>query len=234
MGNVFLVSSEQGDIGKTTIAIKVSIELSNKGKKVILIDLSKGNKKIAEYLKVNEDIIYDVKDVLDATCSMSQATINISENLSILPFPRTTNKWDNIKRECFTNLIVEAKIKYDAIIIDIDGISSCYYIDFVNIENIVIVNNNDYSVVKEINNAFHIAEKYGLSEIMVIINKYNKKDANKGIMLRINDIKKMIGKDVLAIVEKDIKYMNIDYDFLFSKEKNTFNDTINSIVNEMH
>lgn len=233
MGTIFLLSSEQGDIGKTVIGIKSGIELSNRCKKILLIDLSKGNKKISEYLKVDEDIIYDIKDVLDGTCSMEQSVIDISDNLSILPFPRIANKLDNIKKESFSNIINEAKNKYDVTIIDVDGISSCYYIDFANIEGIIIINNNDFSSVKEINNASDIVEKFALKKIIVIINKYDKRNANKGIMLRLNDIKKLIGKDILGIIENEIKYTNIDCDFLFNKDINTFNNTIDYIVNKI-
>jgi len=234
MGTVFLVSSEQIDIGKTIIGIKSGIELSNRGERILLIDLSKGNKKISEYLKVDEDIIYDVKDVLDGICSMEQSVIDISDKLSILPFPRIANKLGNIKKESFSNIINEAKNKYDVTIVDVDGISSFYYIDFANIEGVIIINNNEFSAVKEINNASDIVEKFALKKIIVIINKYNKRNANKGIMLRIKDIKKMIGKDLLGIIEDEIKYTNIDYDFLFNKNINTFNNTIDYIVNKIY
>ena len=233
MGSVFLVSSEQIDIGKTIIGIKSGIELAIRGKKVLLIDLSKGNKKISEYLKVNEDIIYDIKDVLDGTCSMEQSVIDISDKLSILPFPRIANKLDNIKRESFSNLINEAKNKYDVTLVDVDGISSCYYIDFANIEGVIIINNNDFSVLKEINNAAYIIEKFEIRKVMVIINKYNKKSASKGLMLRIKDMNKMIGQDILGIIEDEMKYANIDYDYLYNKDINSFNNAIDNIVNKI-
>jgi len=234
MGNVFLVSSEQGDIGKTIIGIKTGIELASRGKKVLLVDLSKGTKKVAEYLNVHEDIIYDIKDVLDSTCSMEQSVIDISDNLSVLPYPRITNKLDNIKRESFTNLINEAKNKYDVAIVDVDCLSSCYYVDFSNIEGIIIINNNDFSAVKEINNAADIVEKFEIKKIMVIINKFNKKNANKGIMLRIKDMKKMIEQDISGIIEDELKYVNSDYDFLYNKDINSFNNTIDLIVNKIY
>lgn len=234
MGNVFLVSSEQGDIGKTIIGIKTGIELANRGKKVLLVDLSKGNKKVAEYLNVNEDIIYDIKDVLDSTCSMEQSIIDISDNLSVLPYPRITNKLDNIKRDSFTYLINEAKNKFDVTIVDVDCLSSCHYIDFCHIEGIIIINNNDFSAVKEINNAADIVEKFEIKKIMVIINKFNKKNANKGIMLRIKDIKKLIEQDILGTIEDELKYVNLDYDFLYNKDINSFNNTIDLIVNKIY
>jgi septum site-determining protein MinD len=233
MGNVFLINSEKIDIGKTIIGIKIGIELSSRGKKVLLIDLSKGNKKIAEYFKVDEDIIYDIKDVLDDMCSMQQAIIDISENLSILPFPRIANKLDCINRENFSKLTNEAKAVYDTIIVDVDGISSCYYIDFTNVEGMIVINDNDFSAVREINNGSEIVKKFGLKENIFIINKYNKKNASKGTMFKIKDLNKLLDVDILAIIEAEIKYSNADYNFLFNKEPNSFNNVIDSISNKV-
>lgn len=234
MGNVYLVSSDKRDIGKTIIAIKTGIELSNRGKNVLLIDLAKGNKKIAEYFKVDEDIIYDIKDVLDGTCSMEQSVIDISENLSILPFPRVQNKLDSIKVESFSKLLTDAKTEYDTIIVDVDGISSLFYIDFKNVDCMIIINNNDFSSVKEINNASDMARKFELKDYSVIINRYNKKNAKKGTMLRIQDINKMLDRDILGVIDDEIKYMNADYDFLFNKEINSFNNVIDNIANKIN
>lgn len=230
MGDVILVSSEKRDIGKSILCIKTGIELSKAGKNVLLIDLSSGNKKISEYLNVNENIIYDIKDVLDNTCSTEQAVINIKENLSILPYPRIANKLGNIKREAFTKIISDIKKDYDITIIDMDSLSLCYYVDFENIDGAIIVNNNDFSAVKEINNEFYIADKFGLKKIIVVINRYNKKYAKKGSMINLKELKRMIAVEIIDIIEENIKYDNADYDFLFSIEKNSFNNTIENII----
>ncbi len=232
MGSAVLIGSDKSCIGKTIIGIKTGIELSNRGKRILLIDLANGNKKIAEYFKVDEDIIYDIKDVLDGTCSMEQAIIDISDNLRIIPFPRVLNKIDNIKKDSFLKLIAEAKDKYDIIMIDVNGLSSCYYLDFTKIESIIIINNNDFSAVKEINNAYNIAKKFELKE-NVIINRYNKKNASKGTMLKIKDMNKMLDTEILATVEEENKYVDADYNFLLNKDINSFNSAIDSIANKL-
>lgn len=232
MGSVVLIGSDKSCIGKTLIGIKIGIELSNRGKRVLLIDLANGNKKISEYFKVEEDIIYDIKDVLDGTCSMEQAIIDISDNLCIIPLPRVLNKLGNIKKYSFSRLVIEAKDKYDIIIIDVNGLSSCYYLDFTKLERIIIINNNDFSAVKEINNASDLAKKFKLKE-SVIINRYNKKNASKGTMLKIKDMNKMLDTEILSAIEEENKYIDVDYDFLFNKDINSFNSAIDSITNKL-
>jgi septum formation inhibitor-activating ATPase MinD len=62
--SVIITGSQKNKIGKTIITIKTAVELSRSGRKVLMVDLSSGKVKISEYLNVNEDIIYDVMDVL--------------------------------------------------------------------------------------------------------------------------------------------------------------------------
>lgn len=233
MGSTVLISSDKSCIGKTIIGIKTGIELSNRGKSVLLIDLANGNKKVSEYFNVDEDIIYDIKDVFDGTCSMEQATIDISDNLCIIPFPRVLNKLDNIKKDSFSRMVAEAKDKYDIVIIDVNGLSSCYHLDFTKLERIIIVNNNDFSAINEINNATDLAKKFKLKESIIIVNRYNKKNASRGTMLKIKDMNKMLDMEILSAIEEEDKYIDADYDFLFNKDINSFNSSIDSITNKL-
>lgn len=230
MGDVIIVCSEKRDIGKSVVAIRTAIELSKSGKKVLMVDISCGKIKISEYLKVNENIIYDVKDVLDETCSIEHSVINITDSFSILPYPRIANKLGDIKREAFTRLIVELKKSYDIIIVDADKLSSCYFLDLNKVYGVIIINNNDFSALKEINGDCDIANKYGIEKILTVINKYNKKNANKGLMLSIKDMKKMTDADICYTLEENIKYDRIGYEFLFSNEKNSFTDGASKIA----
>ena len=228
MGSVVLVSSQKNDIGKTAIGVRLGIEISQMGKSVLLVDLSSGKKKISEYLNVKEDIIYDIKDVLLTTCSLEQAAIEIVDNLSILPYPRVIGKLDKIEKKDFSKLINYAKIIFDVIVVDIDKISS-NYIDFDCVEKVVIVNNNDFSCIKEINVDKNILDKFQVKDRSYVINKYNKKQGAKGTMMKNKYIEKMTGIRDLVIVEDSAKYANIDSYFLFSKEENSFNKAVKNL-----
>lgn len=231
MGKAVLIGSQENEIGKTIICIKTGVNLSERGKKVLLIDLSEGKNKMSEYLNVNEDIIYDIKDVLDSTCSPEQAIIDINENLWLLPCPRVAGKLSSIKVEAFDKLINEVKNVYDIIIADIDKISSSY-IDFNLIDNIVSINSNDFSCIKEFNRDKHIAKKFNV-EVISVLNKYNRKNARKGIMLNIKEIGKMTEMEMNIVIDENIKYSDADYDFLFSNEDDTFNKAIKSLSEKL-
>lgn len=228
MGKIVLVGSQKRDIGKTVVCIKTGVSLSDTGSKVLLVDLSVGKKKISEYLNVNEDIIYDIKDVMDSTCTLEQAAIEIKENLCLLPYPRIADKLNDISMEEFKRLVEAASDSYDVIIVDIDKISMSF-VDFKTVDTIVTVNNNDFSCIREINADKQIAYKFGVKDIHIILNKFNKKKASRGTMLNLKDIKKMAEMDVNFIIEDATSYENVDCEFMLSSMENSFNSTIKKI-----
>lgn len=232
MGKVVLIGSQKCDIGKTIISIKTGIRLAEIGKKVILMDLSLGKMKISEYLKINEDVIYDIKDVLESLCSLDQAAIEINQQLSILPSPRIVDKLNNIKIEEFARLIKEANNLYDIILIDVDKISLSY-IDFNLVNHIVTVNNNDFSCIKEFNADKSIAQRYNVKNLFAVLNKYNKKNANNGNMLKSKDIQKMTNLSIDIIIDENVKYSNVDRDFLFSKDENSFDKAVKCLIDKI-
>lgn len=232
MGKVVLIGSQKREIGKTIICMKLGINISESGKKVLLMDLSSGKIKIAEYLKVNQDIIYDIKDVLDTTCSLDQAVIEINNNLSLLPSPRLVDKLNNIKIEAFNKLISEAKDIYDIIIVDVDKINLSY-IDYNLINHVIIINNNDFSSVKEFNGDKNIANNNNIESILSVINKYNKKNAKNGTMMNSKDIQKMTNMNMDIIIEETSHYASKDYDFVRNKENNSFNKAIENLTGKI-
>lgn len=229
---VILVGSQKSEIGSTVLSIKMGIELSQNNKKVLLADLSGGKKKMSEYLKVNEDIIYDIKDVLDGTCSLEQSVIEVVENLYIAPYPRIQGKLNDLKRDEFSKFINDSNESYDYVIADIGKLSSSF-IGFKLADMAVDINNNDFSCVKEINNDKSIAEMDGLKSFTAVINKFNKKNAVHGTMMKLKDIQKMTNLKPL-VIEESSKFSEMDSYFLFGTEDNSFQRAVKSILSKLN
>lgn len=225
--NVILTGSHKNNIGKTMISIKLAVELARQGKKVLMMDLSSGKLKMSEYLNVNEDIIYDIVDVMKKTCTLEQGIIEINENLSLMPSPRIPGKINEINKESFINLLQSIEA-YDYVVIDADKLTSVY-IDFSKINNAITINNNDFSCIKEINSDKKISSK--AANFIVAINKYNNKKAKKGIMMKSNDIEKLTEIKVSSLIEENIKYSDLQYEMLFNSD--FLKTEINNIIRNL-
>ncbi|MFA6782206.1 MAG: AAA family ATPase [Sedimentibacter sp.] len=225
--NVILTGSHKNNIGKTMISIKLAVELAKSGKIVLMMDLSSGKLKMSEYLNVNEDIIYDIVDVMKKTCTLEQGIIEINENLSLMPSPRIPGKINEINKESFINLLQSIEA-YDYVVIDADKLTSVY-IDFSKINNAITINNNDFSCIKEINSDKKISSK--AANFIVAINKYNNKKAKKGIMMKSNDIEKLTEIKVSSLIEENIKYSDLQYEMLFNSD--FLKTEINNIIRNL-
>lgn len=222
--NVILTGSQKNNIGKTILSIKIGIELAKTGKKVLMMDLSQGKIKMSEYLNVNENIIYDIVDVFNKTCTLDQGIIEINENLYLLPYPRLSEKINEINKEKFL-ILINSAVDYDYVIIDAQKLTSTY-IDFSKIQNVLCINNNDFSCVKEINSDNTISSK--ANNFVVVVNMYNKKSANKGTMLKLKDIERLTETTVTAIIEENPKYLEIQNDMLLQGD--ILKTEINNII----
>lgn len=222
--NVILTGSQKNNIGKTILSIKIGIELAKTGKKVLMMDLSQGKIKMSEYLNVNENIIYDIVDVFNKTCTLDQGIIEINENLYLLPCPRLSEKINEINKEKFL-ILINSAVDYDYVIIDAQKLTSTY-IDFSKIQNVLCINNNDFSCVKEINSDNTISSK--ANNFVVVVNMYNKKSANKGTMLKLKDIERLTETTVTAIIEENPKYLEIQNDMLLQGD--ILKTEINNII----
>ncbi|NLK65260.1 MAG: septum site-determining protein MinD [Tissierellia bacterium] len=226
--SIIITGSHKNNIGKTIISIKMAVELSRSGRSVLMIDLSSGKLKMSEYLNVNEDIIYDVVDVMQKTCTLEQGIIEIKENLYLLPCPRIPGKINKLNKESFINLLQSIE-NFDNVIIDADLLTSAY-IDFSKIDNAITINNNDFSSIKEINFDKAISSK--AANLIVIINKYNKKNAKKGKMMKSSDIEKLTNTTITSLIEENANYSDFCYEMIFDEK--LLKIEINNIIKKLN
>lgn len=225
--NLILIGSQKNNIGKTILSIKLALELTRSGKKVLMADLSSGKLKISEYLNVNEDIIYDAVDVMKKICTPEQGMIEINENLSLLPSPRIGGKINEITGELFISFINSIE-GYDYVIIDGDKFTPLY-IKFSKIHNAITINNNDFSSIKEINSDKTISSE--AANFILVINKYNKKSGKKGLMMKVSDIERLTETPVSSIIEENPRYFDMTGEMLV--DSNFMEAEINSIIRSL-
>lgn len=75
MGEVILLASGKGGVGKTTFAANLGATLALEGFKVALIDLNMGLRNLDIYLGLENEVLFDVADVISGVCSIKKALI---------------------------------------------------------------------------------------------------------------------------------------------------------------
>ena len=119
MGEVIVVTSGKGGVGKTTTTANVGSSLALRGKKVILIDTDIGLRNLDVVMGLENRIVYDIVDVVEEKCKLRQALIKDKrfEELFLLPAAQTRDK-SAVNEEQMKELVEKLKEDFDYILID--------------------------------------------------------------------------------------------------------------------
>ena len=75
MGEVIVVTSGKGGVGKTTTTANVGTGLAKLGMKVVLIDTDIGLRNLDVVMGLENRIVYNLVDVIEGNCKINQAFI---------------------------------------------------------------------------------------------------------------------------------------------------------------
>ena len=94
MGEVIVITSGKGGVGKTTTTANLGSALALKGKKVVLVDTDIGLRNLDVVMGLENRIVYDIVDVVEKKCKLRQALIKDKrfEQLFLLPAAQTRDK----------------------------------------------------------------------------------------------------------------------------------------------
>lgn len=116
MSEIVMITSGKGGVGKTTATALLGIQLSRMDKKVVLIDTDFGLRNLDILFCIENQIRYNVADVLQGTCSTRQACIPLDDNLSVIPGTKDSAFIAESKQ--FTNMFHELMENFDYIMVD--------------------------------------------------------------------------------------------------------------------
>ena len=94
MGEVIVITSGKGGVGKTTTSANLGCGLALEGKKVALVDADIGLRNLDVVMGLENRIVYDLVDVVEGKCRLKQALIKDKryEGLYLLPAAQTRDK----------------------------------------------------------------------------------------------------------------------------------------------
>jgi len=214
MGEVITVTSGKGGVGKSTLSANLAVGLSELGKKVVAIDFDIGLRNLDMILGLENRIVYDVVDVMEGRCNLSQALINDkrSKNLYFLPASQTNDK-DILNREKVRELLEDLKKDFDIIILDSPaGIESGFEHSIFLADRALVVSTPDVSAVRDADRVIGIidaksqkAKDGGEVKKYVIINRLKPEMVESGSMLSVDDVLNILALPLIGVVPDDEK-----------------------------
>lgn len=205
MGQILVITSGKGGVGKTTTTANLGAGLASIGKKVVLIDTDIGLRNLDVVLGLENRIVYDLVDVVQENCQIKQALIKDRrfKNLFLLPAAQTKDK-SAVSPEQMKKLTATLKKEYDFVIIDCPaGIEQGFKNAIAGAETAIIVTTPEVSAIRDADRIIGLLDAAGLHEPKLIINRIRPEMVKRGDMMGITDMIEILNVELLGVIPDD-------------------------------
>lgn len=205
MGEVIVITSGKGGVGKTTTAANLGTGLSLLGKKVVLVDTDIGLRNLDVVMGLENRIVYDLVDAVEGTCRIKQALIKDKrfDGLYLLPAAQTRDK-NSITPEQMVKLCDELSEEYDYIIIDCPaGIEQGFKNAIAGADRAVVITTPEVSAVRDADRIIGLLEANDIKNPTLIVNRVRHDMVKKGDMMSIEDIIDILAIQLVGVVPDD-------------------------------
>ena len=205
MGEVIVITSGKGGVGKTTTTANLGTGFALQGKKVVLVDADIGLRNLDVVMGLENRIVYDLVDVTEGNCRLRQALIRDKryETLYLLPAAQTRDK-NAVNPEQMKQLCLDLAQEFDYVLIDCPaGIEQGFKNAIAGADKAIIVTTPEVSAVRDADRIIGLLESEGKSNPKLIVNRIRPHMVKKGDMMNIDDIIEILAIDLLGIIPED-------------------------------
>ena len=205
MGEVIVITSGKGGVGKTTTTANLGAALALRNKKVALVDTDIGLRNLDVVMGLENRIVYDIVDVVEEKCKLRQALIKDKRfnELFLLPAAQTRDK-SAINEEQMKELIGKLKDEFDYILIDCPaGIEQGFKNAIAGADRAIVVTTAEISAIRDADRIIGLLEASEIKNPELVINRIRPNMIKKGEMMDVDDIVDLLSIDLIGVVPDD-------------------------------
>ena len=205
MGEVIVITSGKGGVGKTTTTANIGAGLSEAGKKVVVIDTDLGLRNLDVVMGLENLIVYNLVDVIEGSCRLKQALIRDKryENLYLLPSAQTKDK-SAISPGQMKKLTSELKEEFDYILLDCPaGIEQGFQNAIAGADRAIVVTTPEVSAIRDADRIIGLLEQNHLHKIDLVINRIRMDMVKRGDMMSVDDVTEILSVPLIGALPDD-------------------------------
>ena len=205
MGEVIVITSGKGGVGKTTTTANIGAGLSKFDKKVVVIDTDLGLRNLDVVMVLENLIVYNLVDVIEGTCRLKQALIRDKryENLYLLPSAQTKDK-TAISPGQMKKLTSQLKDEFDYILLDCPaGIEQGFQNAIAGADRAIVVTTPEVSAIRDADRIIGLLESNQLKKIDLIINRIRMDMVKRGDMMSVDDVTEILSVPLIGALPDD-------------------------------
>ena len=205
MGEVIVITSGKGGVGKTTTTANIGTGLAKMGKSVVLIDTDIGLRNLDVVMGLENRIVYNLVDVIEGTCRINQALIKDKRNpnLYLLPSAQTKDK-TAVTPEEMQKLANELKENFDYILMDCPaGIEQGFKNAIAGADRALVVTTPEVSAIRDADRIIGLLNAADIKQTDLIVNRLRPDMVLKDEMMSSEDVVEVLGISLIGVVPDD-------------------------------
>lgn len=205
MGEVIVVASGKGGVGKSTFAVNGAAILAQQGHRVVLMDMNMGLRNLDLYMGMENHVVYDVADVLAGMCGIRKAMIRDKRFPGLYLICAAQYK----NTELLTPTHMEVLCKklaesYDYVVIDASaGIDRNLKLAAAGADKAVVIATPEYAALRDADMTDRTLEKLGVEKRVCCLNQVKAKLFGTGLTPTLSQVIQMIRMDLIGMIPYD-------------------------------
>lgn len=203
---VIVITSGKGGVGKTLSTANIGAGLAKLGQKVVLVDMDIGLRKLDLFVGFENQIVYNVIDVIEDNCSLEQALIydEKNPNLCLLASAQTREK-SSVTPEQMVRLTNKLRKRFNYILIDCPtGIEQGFRNAISAADRAIVVITPENASIRDADRIIGLLEANDIKIVDLIINRICMDMIKKGYMTSIEDIEELLPVQIIGmLLEQD-------------------------------
>ena len=205
MGEVIVVTSGKGGVGKTTTVANIGTGLAMLNKKTVVVDTDIGLRNLDVILGLENRIVYNLVDVINGSCRMKQALIKDRRypDLFLLPSAQTKDK-SAVSPEQMIKLTDELREEFDYVLLDCPaGIEQGFRNAIAGADKAIVVTTPEVSAIRDADRIIGLLEHAELDEVDLIVNRIRSDMVRRGDMMSLSDVTDILAVNIIGAVPDD-------------------------------
>jgi len=205
VGKLLFISSGKGGVGKSVFTANLGATLGERGLRVCLVDMNIGLRNLDIYLGLENDVVFDVADVLNGVIPINRALVRDKRLQQTWLLATTQNKekfraTEDDVRELYKKL----RLRFDYVIVDGPaGVNTELKLASVDADMAIIITTPEFVSLRDADMMDQTLRSRGIRERVYIVNKVNKEHMALGVLPSVEVIAGIMKIPLLGVVQYD-------------------------------
>ena len=205
MGKVIVVASGKGGTGKTMFVANLGATLALAGYKVAVVDMDTGMRNLDLYLGLENNVVYDVNDVMQGVCRIKQALIKDKSFPGLSLMAGAPKRPDGETTPLHMRVLCrKLTAQFDYVIVDGPaGIDDGLAVAAAGADMAVVVISPDYAAARDGEMVSMVLKDLGVSNVGFVVNKLNMDMIRKGFAPDVSDLTRGFQRSLVGVIQAD-------------------------------